>query len=199
MLIGNNGTEEAFRSKTKEQLNVLHLATHGFYLSDEDLCRLEKDNYFAKIGKEYRDIEEKGLVRSGLIFAGINQVLQNKVVPIDANDGVMTAMEISHLNLYGVDLVVLSACQTAHGEIADDGVIGLQRGFKKAGANSLLMTLWKVDDDATRQFMTKFYERLSTHHNKQRALSEAQRYLQESTKYKEPEYWAPFILLDALK
>ena len=199
VLIGNNGTEAVFKRKAEEQVSLLHIATHGFYLADDDFTQLEKNNYFSKIGKQYRDIEEKGLVRSGLVFAGINQVLQKKVIPSDSNDGVMTAMEISHMNLNDVDLAVLSACQTGQGEIGDDGVMGLQRGFKKAGVNSLLMTLWKVDDEATHLFMTKFYEQLAKGSSKQESLVDAQRYLREETSYKDSHFWAAFILLDGLK
>lgn len=198
LLVGNSGTEETFKIMAENQLNLLHIATHGFYLTDDDYTQLEQNNYFSKIGKQYRDVEEKGLVRSGLVFAGINQVLQKKVAPKEANDGIMTSLEISHMDLKGVNLAVLSACQTAQGEIAQEGVMGLQRGFKKAGVESLLMSLWKVDDQATYLFMTKFYEQLAKGNSKQQALTEAQHYLREEKAYKDPHFWAAFILLDAI-
>ena len=199
VLIGNDGTETKFREEAENELNVLHIATHGFYLSDKDFESLENNDYRKRIGKEYRDIEEKGLIRSGLIFAGINQALKLKNPQLYTDDGIMTALEISTMNLSRTDLAVLSACQTAQGEITNDGVIGLQRGFKKAGVGSILMSLWKVDDKATCLFMTKFYECLSQNHTKQQALNEAQRFLINETKYNSPHYWAAFILLDAIK
>lgn len=197
-LQGENGTESSFRQYAKQPLLLLHIATHGFYLSDEDYTNLNNQDYLAMLGKNYRDIEEKGLIRSGLLFSGVNKVLADKRPISGDDDGIMTAMEISNMDLNNVDLVVLSACQTALGVISDDGVIGLQRGFKKAGVNSILMSLWKVDDDATCLFMTKFYENLASSHDKQQALRTAQSYLKNSTSYKDPEYWAPFILLDAI-
>lgn len=197
-LVDKSGTETAFRYYSRLPICLLHIATHGFYLSDDDYMKLDGKDYLSLLGKNYRDIEEKGLIRSGLLFAGVNHVLNHKDSQSD-DDGIMTAMEISTMGLNGVDLAVLSACQTASGEISDDGVIGLQRGFKKAGVNSIVMSLWTVDDDATCVFMTKFYEHLATHHDKQGALNAAQKYLQESAKYKDPKHWAAFVLLDGIR
>ena len=96
--------------------------------------------------------------------------------------------------------MVLSACQTGLGEISGDGVLGLQRGFKKAGANSLLMSLWKVDDQATCFLMTQFYENLAKGKNKNLALEQAKKAvrLKKDKGWDDPKYWAAFILLDAL-
>ena len=109
-------------------------------------------------------------------------------------------MEISQLDLRGLDLVVLSACETAQGDIYSDGVYGLQRGFKKAGANTILMSLDKVDDEATRILMVEFYRNLANGKTKQESLKGAQRYLRvvENGKYDDPKYWASFVLLDGL-
>ena len=198
-LYGKNGTESSFRSYSKQSLRLLHIATHGFYLSDKSYNKLNKRNYIAKLGMNYKDIEEKGLIRSGLLFAGANQALKKKKSFSEEDDGIMTAMEISTMDLHDVDLTVLSACQTASGVIGDDGVFGLQRGFKKAGVKSIIMSLWPVDDDATCLFMKKFYEHLSKNYDKQKALNAAQHYLQDNSKYKAPHFWAPFILLDGIQ
>ena len=111
----------------------------------------------------------------------------------------MTAKEIADVDLRGLDLVVLSACQTGLGDISQgEGVFGLQRGFKKAGANSILMSLWEVDDKATQILMTQFYKNLLFGQSKRQALLSAQKYLRnvEGGKYDKPKYWAAFILLD---
>ena len=120
---------------------------------------------------------------------------------MDKNDGILLASEISLLDLHNVDLVTLSACQTGLGDIKEDGVYGLQRGFKKAGVNTLLMTLWTVDDTATQILMTQFYKNLLAGQNKQESLLSAQKYLQEydNGRYNSPRYWAAFIMLDGLK
>ena len=97
----------------------------------------------------------------------------------------MTAQEISRLDLRGLDIAVLSACQTGLGEITGDGVFGLQRGFKKAGANTLLISLWSVHDDATRLLMTRFYADLISGMGKAEALRDAQRYVREYERERE--------------
>lgn len=112
------------------------------------------------------------------------------------NDGILTAREISQLHLHGVDLVTLSACQTGLGEVTGDGVMGLQRGFKKAGVQSIIMSLWEVDDSATQILMTSFYKHLMQGKNKHIALRLAQRELKKIPEYNCTYYWASFILLD---
>lgn len=148
------------------------------------------------------EIEDKELVRSGLLFAGANHTLEGDgVIPDGYDDGILTALEVASLDLIGLDLVVLSACQTAQGDLGDDGVLGLQRGFKKAGANSILMSLWKVDDKATQILMTQFYKNLVSGQSKSQSLQSAQRYLREynNGRFNEPKYWAAFILLDGIE
>jgi CHAT domain-containing protein len=99
-----------------------------------------------------------------------------------------------------VDLVVLSACETGLGDISDEGVFGLQRGFKKAGVNSLMMSLWEVDDEATQVLMSAFYENLISGLSKRKAFVNAQHFLRttQNKKYDDPRFWAAFILLDAI-
>lgn len=199
VLTNDKGTEPAFKYYSQYPISLLHIATHGFYINDDNYSRLDKNNYFSIIGRNYRDIEEKGLIRSGLVFAGVNKVLKKNKKISSNNDGILTAMEISSLDLHGVDLAILSACQTGTGIISNDGVIGIQRGFKKAGVNSILMSLWSVNDESTSIFMTKFYEALAKYNDKQQALNEAQNYLIVNTKYKDPHYWAAFVLLDGIR
>ena len=119
-------------------------------------------------------------------------------MPDDVEDGVLTALELSNMNLGRVDMVVMSACESGLGETSGEGVFGLQRGFKLAGANTLLMSLWKVDDTATQKLMAEFYRNYLSGKSKQESLTLAQQSLRNNAKYSDPEYWAAFILLDGI-
>lgn len=114
------------------------------------------------------------------------------------DDGIFTAKEVSKLDLYGLELFVLSACETGLGEISDDSVFGLQRGFKKVGVQTIVMSLWKVDDDATQKLMAEFYENYLSEKSKRESLLAAQKVVRETPGFEDPVYWAGFILLDAL-
>lgn len=227
------GTEESFKALSGKNISMLHIATHGFYWTETE-ARQTKDLDFLMMGdnNQSRYVEDKALTRSGLLLSGANIALKGNPLPEGLEDGILTAKELAGLDLRGLDLVVLSACQTGLGEITGDGVFGLQHGFKKAGANTLLMSLWKVDDNATQLLMTQFYKNLLAGKSKFESLREAQKYVRdyeveiETTpdkrwqsearqkekqskkpmpkefkkikKYKDPFYWAAFILLDAI-
>lgn len=200
------GTESSLKSYSGSHIKLLHLATHGFYISKSEMDRFTDLNFLSVDSINIDRIEDKELIRSGLLFAGANHTLEgDRNMPDGVDDGILTSLEVASLDLMGLDLVVLSACQTAQGDLAEDGVMGLQRGFKKAGAHSLLMSLWKVDDEATQILMTQFYKNLVFGHNKRESLISAQRYLREYKNtngeqcYNSPEYWAAFILLDGIK
>lgn len=197
----NKGTETSLKNYSQKPMRILHLATHGFYISKKEMEDYKDFDFLSLDNVDTDEIEDKELVRSGLLFAGANHTLEGDgVIPDGDDDGILTALEVASLDLIGLDLVVLSACQTAQGDLGDDGVLGLQRGFKKAGANSILMSLWKVDDEATQILMTQFYKNLVSGQSKRQSLQSAQRYLREynSGQYNKPEYWAAFILLDAI-
>ena len=102
------------------------------------------------------------------------------------------------MDLRGTDLLVLSACQTGLGEVSGEGVFGLQRGFKKAGVNTILMSLWEVDDEATSLLMTSFYKELAKGKSKSDSLKAAQKAVKnhKGKDFSSPFYWAAFILLD---
>ena len=151
---------------------------------------------FLMRGDDCAAVEDKALTRSGLLFAGANNALQGKTLPDGVEDGVLTAKEIAALDLRSLDLVALSACQTGLGEITGDGVFGLQRGFKKAGANTLLMSLWKVDDTATQLLMTQFYKNMLSGMGKYEALTAAQKYLRELEVEVKPEKTAFQQIMD---
>ena len=115
------------------------------------------------------------------------------------NDGILLSAEIAQMNLSGLDLVVLSACETALGKIKPEGVYGIQRAFKLAGVKSIMMSLWKVDDYATQILMTSFYRNYLNGMSMREALHTSQKALRETPGFENPYYWAAFILLDALK
>jgi CHAT domain-containing protein len=203
---GIDGTEESFKQQDGTRPKLMHIATHGFFLTEKEA---EKSK-FARSKMELRteggpkggrSVEDKSMTRSGLLFSGCNHAIHHEHIPDGEEDGILTAQEISMLDLRGLDLVVLSACQTGLGDIVSgEGVFGLQRGFKKAGAKTILMSLDKVNDEATRILMVEFYRNLMNGKSKYQSLKEAQKHLRQvdNGKYDDPKYWASFIMLDGL-
>ena len=194
LLSGNAGNEESFKALSGKKTAVIHLATHGFFLSDieknyEDMERLQR------MGGGQQALENP-LLRSGIILAGANNAWTNKPVA-GVEDGVLFADEVASLNLLGTELVVLSACETALGTVNNgEGVFGLQRAFKLAGVETLIMSLWKVSDDATALLMRSFYNNWLSGMDKHKALIEAQKSLRANPKYAAPVYWAAFVMMD---
>lgn len=192
------GTETSFKLLSGKGKRIIHLATHGFYYNKP---QNESIDYFQKAMGINCTLEDRPLTRSGLFMAGAQNSYNNGDIPQGVDDGVLTAQEISEIDLRGLDLVALSACQTAKGDILGDGVFGLQRGFKKAGAKSILMSLWKVDDEATCLLMTEFYSKwIGLGKTKHDALEEAKKSIRSHKEkgWDDPKYWAAFILLDGL-
>ncbi|MBQ8455296.1 MAG: CHAT domain-containing protein [Bacteroidaceae bacterium] len=188
-----NGTEESFKALSGRNVSLLHIATHGFSypVTDKPNAQLDWLNPAAAEGAMPTD----PLCYSGLLFAGCNNKLQHPAdFPADIEDGILTAQEIAQLNLQSLRLTVLSACQTGTGMLHEDGVFGVQRGFKKAGAHTLVMSLWNVNDAATQLMMTSFYEALLSGQSRHEAFLKAQQTVRSA--YPEPHYWAPFIMLD---
>lgn len=192
------GTEESFMNMNGKSPGILHIATHGFYwsASEQDSIKAKRALMIPQYGLSN---EEKALSRSGLLLSGANNVLMGNNIPETMQDGILTAQEISKIDLSGLDLVVLSACETGLGDIKDgEGIMGLQRGFKKAGAKSLIMSLWEVDDVATQMLMTEFYKQYLNGIPMSQSLLNSQRYVESQKGFEDPEYWAGFILLDGL-
>lgn len=175
----STGTETSFKALSGKHINIIHIATHGFYWKERETETTDFQMRPLQSNLLGRYTEDKALTRSGLLFAGANTALKGERLPLYVDDGILTAKEIASLDLRSLDLVVLSACQTGLGEITGDGVFGLQRGFKKAGANALMMSLWKVDDNATQILMTQFYKNLVAGKSKFDALQNAQQYVRE--------------------
>ncbi len=198
------GTEESFKALSGKGMNLIHLATHGMYIgaSEAESKKRETNLSFIQLDDNGGGLiqEDKSLSRSFLVMSGGDMLPSHKEVPDNLEDGILTASEISKLDLRGLDLVVLSACQTALGDIDNEGVYGLQRGFKKAGAKTILMSLDKVDDEATKILMVDFYNNLMSGKSKHQSLKDAQKHLRliDNGKYNKPEYWASFIMLDGL-
>lgn len=166
---------------------ILHIATHGFFVEPS------QKNEFNGKGMQVFASQQNPLLRSGLLLSGAANYIQNKTTFSDEN-GILTAYEAANLNLENTDLVVLSACETGKGEISNgEGVYGLQRAFQVAGAKAVIMSLWKVNDTATQELMTSFYQQWMGGMNKQKAFYAAQMQLKE--KYKSPYYWAAFVMV----
>lgn len=175
--------------KNAKAPSLMHIATHGYFLQDAS------HNTGTAFGINLENANDNPLLRSGLLFAGGAKTAAGAMPNLGSNDnGVLTAYEAMNLNLQGTDLVVLSACETGLGDVkAGEGVYGLQRAFLVAGAEAIIMSLWKVDDAATQMLMTNFYTNWLKLRDKQKAFKQAQ--LQLMTKYKEPYYWGAFVMM----
>ena len=211
------GTEDIFKSLSSNAPDLLHVATHGFYYTEEEALKYE---YFTS---ERTAVYNPG-IRSGLVLSGGNHAWNGEAIPSGSEDGILTADEISGMDLTGTQVLTLSACQTALGDVASDGIYGMQRSFKVAGVNTIIMSLWQVDDEATYMMMDIFYRELANGRNKYEAFKLAQtsikpwakkrveelkkeiESLPEEAKRKKEEqyggrlfpeyYWAAFVMLD---
>lgn len=184
---GDNACEETV--KEIKQPSILHLATHGFFL--EPTANTNEK----KIGDNLSKASENPLLLSGLYFCNAENAENKAIGTGDANsDGILTSYEAMSLDLSQTELVVLSACETGVGTIRNgEGVYGLQRAFQVAGANAVIMSLWKVDDKATQELMTMFYSKWTDHDSKIEAFRAS--ILEMRKKYKHPYYWGAFMML----
>lgn len=199
---GNVATEDSLKKIGKGEISprVLHIATHGFFFPDPrpDPKSLNHQVQSRGIDKEMVfKISNNPMIRSGLILAGGNYAWKNgKPFKEGMEDGILTAYEISQMNLSNTELVVLSACETGLGDIqGNEGVYGLQRAFKIAGAKYLIMSLWQVPDKQTSLLMTTFYKKwLEDKMTIPDAFHAAQKQLRDGGL--EPYYWAGFVLVE---
>ena len=194
---GSQATEEAFKKigQTGGSFSprVLHVATHGFFFPDPEETSashlLDDDPVFKS--------SDQPMIRSGLVLAGGNYIWRHgRTYRPDMEDGVLTAYEISQLDLSQTELVVLSACETGLGDIeGNEGVYGLQRAFKIAGVKYLIMSLWQVPDQQTKDFMVAFYQYwLEEDQPIPRAFQSAQNQIRQ--KGLDHWYWAGFVLVE---
>ena len=172
-----SANEESFKALSGTGQNILHLATHGFYWPRTGLAEMKE---FDQYSVQYLN---DPLNRCGLLFAGANIALSGHADYLEpgVQDGILTAKEISLLDFSQADIVVLSACETGLGDVTSEGVFGLQRAFKMAGAQTLLMALWRVSDDATRLLMTYFYRHMREGMSKREAFRKAQQEVRNYT------------------
>jgi CHAT domain-containing protein/Tfp pilus assembly protein PilF len=213
-LLGEGEAELYTRGEALEQVlrsrnapRILHLATHGFFLSDMQFLSLADDSnerglrhvLTAPGKKNKRTNIENPLIRSGIALAGANNALNSS--DTDQTDGIVTSEKVLGLSLQGTDMVVLSACKTGIGEVsAGEGVYGLRRAFTQAGAKSIVMSMWSVPDKETKEFMINFYEKMmSGGLNRCQALRQAA--LQQMKIVKErygtvnPFFWGAFVFM----
>lgn len=206
-------TEEEFKLMASNS-NILHIATHGFFYPDpreiakevEEIQTTESSEVIFRGGNRGFGVNSfvenpNPLMRSGLVFAGANDVwsIQDKGDSID--DGVLTAQEVAYIDMRKTKLVVMSACETGLGDIkGSEGVYGLQRAFKIAGVDYMIMSLWQVPDKETEEFMTKFYKKLMKQNNLpdgeagiKKAFNETQNEMR--AKYA-PYFWGAFVLIE---
>ena len=192
---GNKGNEESFKALSGHEYNIIHLATHGFFYPEEEAK--EKDYFKPMLLNEhsrmYNEVD-MSMWRSGLVMSGGNRAWKGDTIPDKVEDGILKAQEIGDLDLRGAGLVVLSACNTGQGEVTGEGVFGLQRAFKMAGAQTIVMSLTPVDDQTTMAMMNKFYTNLFSGQSKHDAFYNAQRYIRSIKP--DPKYWMGWIMLD---
>ena len=187
-------TREQATKAALEKLNgpsILHIATHGFFLQDEQQATAEGRGAQAKEGTRlarWVAHAENPLLRSGLALTGANQGGSGNT------DGILTALEAAGLDLWGTKLVVLSACDTGVGEVRNgDGVYGLTRAFVLAGAESQIISLWPVSDRSTRDLVVGYYQALLQGEGRGEALRRVQLQMLKDKSRRHPYYWASFI------
>jgi CHAT domain-containing protein/lipopolysaccharide biosynthesis regulator YciM len=184
VLTGAQATESAIKQVSGP--SILHVATHGFFLADQ-----KPGIANTSPGLEERQglFSEDPLLRSGLILAGANQRQSGA-----GEDGILTALEVAGIDLWGTKLVALSACDTGLGEVKNgDGVYGLRRALVLAGAESQVMSLWEVADKATRELMVGYYTGLKQGEGRSEALRNVQLKMLRSRERRHPYFWAGFI------
>jgi CHAT domain-containing protein len=193
---GKLASKTAFKNISGEtKPYILHLATHGYFFPD---IKTEQEDFSSTPLYSKQNIfksSDNPLLRSGLIFSGANKAWSNPKYQSDStDDGILTALEVSNLDLSEAKLVVMSACETGLGDIkGSEGVFGLQRAFKLAGAKNIIMSLWKVPDTQTKELMKLFYQNCFSGLSVSDALRTAQT---EMSKKYPPYYWAAFKLLE---
>ncbi|OJJ22572.1 hypothetical protein BKI52_07775 [marine bacterium AO1-C] len=214
--IGKDALEIAIKHLKKPK--ILHIATHGFFLEHTQKPvkvkqeEISFDGFSRGQGSALQSFYKKRdsifsnepLLRSGIVLAGVSSYEKATTKPA-TEDGILTAYEASQIDLQGTELVVLSACETGLGKLDhNEGVYGLQRAFITAGAQTVILSLWKVDDNATKILMTQFYkEWLKQGQNKRVAFKRAQAYLRNfkdrngQKKYAAPYYWGAFRMIGA--
>lgn len=188
--VNKNASETNF--KNIEKPRILHIATHGYFLADVN--EIEGNKVF---GVDLEQASVNPLLRAGLLFSGASSFLNYDASQDNQNNGILTAYEVKNMDLRETELVVLSACETGLGEVMNgEGVYGLQRAFQVAGANSIIMSLWTVDDRTTQELMVAFYDNYFSGKDIIQSFRDAR--LEIRKKYSDPYYWGAFKLLGGI-
>jgi len=189
LLTGNDAMESNL--KQMQSPRILHIATHGYFLED---VKPENDNGMRMMGMDVQRVAENPMLRSGLLLAGCNKTLADNTPLTGADNGILTAYEAGLLDLSKTELVVLSACETGKGEILNgEGVQGLRKAMTDAGAEHILMSLWKVDDKVTSEYMQIFYGHYAQGKSIRESYSLTRNEIKQ--KYPQPYYWGAFVLV----
>ena len=189
---GNYASEESFVNMDGKSPSIIHIASHTFHLDSS----INSDRMLSYLGQFQTSfsIYDYSMILSGLLFANAHTSLTKSRGNDFTSDGIITAEEISFLDLSNTDLAVISACASGDGYAMKEGYGGLVKAFKMAGVSHLLVSLWPVSDEVTSIIMTSFYKYLINGTEMHEALKKAQH---ETAKlYPDPYYWASFILLD---
>lgn len=182
----SDATEE--QVKLVESPNVLHIATHGFYTPEIDPSDLEQ------LTENEAMLSDNPLLKTGLLLKGAGDVFAETRYNYNMKNGILTASEAMNLNLDKTDLVVLSACETGLGDVHfGEGVYGLQRAFLVAGAKVLVMSMFKVDDEATQKLVDTFYRKWTATKNLRKSFIDAKKEIR--TEYPDPIYWGAFMMI----
>lgn len=184
---GELATEGQFKSEKWDDTDIFFIETHGLFLNNYNLAKNK--------GKD------DPMKNHALAFAGACYALEGGIVPDSIDDGILTAKEISELDMHNVDLAVVSACKSALGEIREDGVYGLMRGFKQAGVRSLIMATDDIVDYVSGQLWIQLFRNLAKGMTKREALLEGLKYIRimDAGAFSHPKYWTPFILIDGVE
>jgi tetratricopeptide (TPR) repeat protein/CHAT domain-containing protein len=193
---GKSASEYQF----KQELNVkspgvIHISTHGFAFPEKEIK--DPTEFLIEEKMSYK-ISEDPMVRCGLMLSGANLSWNGdskKMIETTGDDGILTAAEVANMDLSNTKLVVLSACETGLGKIeSSEGTFGLKRGFKLAGVDQIIVSLWKVPDNETMELMTLFYSELAKSNNIDSSFSKAQKVMRNRYPF-EPQKWAGFVLV----
>jgi CHAT domain-containing protein/tetratricopeptide (TPR) repeat protein len=195
LLSGALATEENLTDIANEAPDILHIATHGYFFPTPRNSPSDKRKKM-KGAEGNLAASSNPLLRSGLALAGVNRAWKGKTpIAEGAEDGILTALEVANLDLFNTKLVVLSACETGRGDIDNtEGILGLRRAFKTAGAQQLIISLWKVPDQQTAELMELFYQRYLSGTSAHAAFEYAQKEMRK--RYPNPYYWAAFLLIE---
>ena len=206
VLTGKDATDENLLKLLPQKYPIVHIATHGYYVGE------------VKSGTDLKPTTyDKTMSKSGIVFAGLLSTVSNRHFDKTLFDGILSARETAKLNMKDVELVTLSACQTGLGEITSDGVFGMQRGLRQAGAKSMMISLWSVNNYSSSVFYKFFYQALSQQKEKSfhEALKTARKKMKNNIKifksldletlefyddvwdFGTPQHTHPYILIDA--